>query len=163
MANWNRLQKLRDHLAGLQVTKHRKFDMECFIEFLDPDGDTIDSSAVEPTKIGVVRKNGPTCGSAVCMGGDAVIIFSPANAVISYDTWLGYNVDGVIFSDAAAKLLGLNESEANYMFGGDWTVTELDQIRRRQAVKYLDKAIFNKDVYVHLTGQSRKRNYFEEA
>lgn len=151
MANWKRIEKLRDHLRALKQTKDRKFDMNLWIASLEKD-------SKNTATVGELRKNGPTCGSAACLAGEAVIRFAPINGVVTglLDGWYVKVADANGSSEitqVARQLLGLTLDEAEYMFGGEWGCGDggsLSAITKAQAVRYLTKALKAKNVMVCL-------------
>ena len=147
--NWANIKKLRDHLAKLRQTKYRKFNMADYIQIISGKeyGDTV--------SVGELRKNGPECGSAACLAGETVILLAPATMKFgvtgddssrSYDLYLKHNS----VEPVAKKLLGLNNREAWHMFSGDWSQNFLERKTKQQAIRYLDKAIKERDILVCL-------------
>lgn len=156
MINWDRLQILRDHLTGFKSTKTNKFDMKNYLSLLDTDGLRTSWNSKGPMTIGQVRK---TCGTAVCMAGDALMLFASENSIIKYDLDHGVcMIDNDTFERASRNLLGLTWEESEYVFHGFWTKTPLAKIKKSQAVAYLSKAIANHDLNVRLSGNQKVFN-----
>ena len=155
--NWTNIKKLRDHIAGMKLTKSRKFDMYEWIALISgkyKHGDIL--------SISTVRANGPACGTAGCLAGEAVILFAPKTTMfqvgLNRSSGLGLDICGIDdVYNTARRLLGLDNDEADYMFGGSWTNTTLSDIRGYQAVKYLDKVLAEKDVMVCIGDLARER------
>lgn len=147
--NWKNIRKLRNHLASLRQTKNRKFDMSDYLVVFSGKavGDTV--------TVAELRKNGPQCGSAACLAGEAVIHL--ANRSLEFETIedcyysLGVpRIDGTSIENLANQLLGLSAEDGWYMFGGHWSDRDLDRITKEQAVRYLDKVLAEKNIYVDI-------------
>ena len=143
MPNWKNIKKLRDHLASMKITRYRRFDMSDYIQV------TGSATDAETLSVKRLRANGPECGSVACLAGETVIALAPEKLRIPvmYNSYLNCS----FIADNASKILGLSMSEENHMFSGEWTRTPLGSVTRKQAVKYLDKAIAAKNVMVVLS------------
>ncbi len=146
MPNWKNIKKLRKHLTEMKITKYRKFNMGDYIAILG----NFDGNAAT---VGQIRANGPACGTAGCLAGEAVIALAPANTLLEVDSGIRTQLSfgGGTIEIMAAMLLNLNNEEVTHMFAGEWTRTEITKIRRRQAITYLDKVIAAKNVMVFLS------------
>ena len=149
--NWANIKKLRNHLAKLRQTKYRKFSMAGYIRILHSKktGDVV--------SVGELRKNGPECGSAACLAGEAVILLAPRKTVfpvICYshrecEDWVHIPTADVELH--AKMLLGLDYASAVHVFVGLWSQADLlHLITKKDAIRYLDKAIKEKDIFVCL-------------
>lgn len=82
------------------------------------------------------------CGTACCIAGHACEMNDkkPSSNAMSY--WL------------ASDILGLCEShdglEASHVFAGHWTTKPIEKITRRDALRYLDRAIAERNPLVRI-------------
>jgi hypothetical protein len=72
----------------------------------------------------------PVCGTTACVAGWTVILGSARNRKIRLDFCYDAMADGTDIWDRAAKLLGLTEDQATYLFAGYTT--------REQVLEMLD-------------------------
>lgn len=151
MPNWENIRKLRDHLKSLRQTKYRKFAMEDYIQFMPGRND----SSVDAVDIAVVRRNGASCGYAACLFGDAIVLLSPPGTKLYVARESVYCNGALRMNSAQAfnmgqSLLGLNSSEADHVSLGLWTDTNRANITKRQALKYLDKVLAERNIMVRI-------------
>jgi hypothetical protein len=143
MPNWKRIQKLLDYEESRPKRKFNMFDY--IIADTDLRSITIDN----------LRKN--ECGSACCLFGDALVLLGPKN------TRLHRNSEGpemdVYYADSplgifglARNLLGLTVNEADHMSMGAWSEKSIGELTRRHAIKYLRKAIAERNIMVTIDG-----------
>lgn len=147
MPKFKQIEKVLNHLIEFKPSKKQRFYMRFYIAPLDSRGE-IERDIYSKATVGEIRNN--TCGTAFCLGGDAVIQLAPKNAVINFSDGGDCTVDGLCVDQAAAGLLGLDEVEARYMFGGEWTNTDIHDIRKQQAVSYLKRVIKERTVFIKL-------------
>lgn len=138
MANWKRIEQLRDHIA----VRGRKIDMGEYI-CIDRKTETI----------GQARE--ARCGTAGCIAGWAAIMWlSPQLVVRQVGLDHGQaTVEGVFdIEQVAAEELGLTNKQANHCFYAEWhpNKTYVDDISKKDVIAYLTKAIKAKDIMVRL-------------
>ena len=140
MPNWERIEILRDHLTVMVETEYHHFDMKQYSWPLTP-GKSI-ATAEE------VRRNGPECGSAGCFCLFIVVLFANPTATIDLRAW---SLDEIPLWRAARDYLELSQEEADFMFLGSWLpYTNMEDITKDQAVKYLTKVLDYKMIEVRL-------------
>ncbi len=137
MPNWRRIRALRDGLAKTENTEYRKFSMGDYIRIISGNRSSITAAKL--------RRNGPECGAAACIAGEAIIRFHKSKVPLPiYDTC----VDPAYVHKTAQKLLGLTSKEAEYMFSGRWLPSRrLADITRKQAISYLTATLREKIVF----------------
>lgn len=168
--SWANIRKLRDGLRDMKETEHRRFNMQDFIEILsNPQGKRVFT-------IGELRKNGPECGSAGCLAGEAVIRLGAANTKLKMAFECAQYIDHRQVAWHAQRILSLTESESAWMFRGYWAryipkvkpETEeddcddngicLEDIPRGLAVRYLTKVLKEQNIKVVVRMSSAPKN-----
>ena len=141
--NRERIKQIRDQLAAIK--KHEtdgRFNMGDWIEY---DGDYFDpiyELTTDARKI--VKDKGTRCDTTACIAGWACLM------------WPDEIPDGedVTVRNAAAKILGLTDMEAGYMFYGDWIIVDsgvdhyqkyVEEITIDETIEYLDAVLENDD------------------
>ena len=162
MPNWNRIKKLRDYLVAEEADAKKKLKRAEFRKFNMRKWLTITSGKLKnggETTLGTIRKNGPSCGRATCLAGDAFILF--ANSHIRLTALKsGTVISPVLFiDDEASRLLGLTDSESGFVFYGNWNTSSksgnlLAGASRERAIKYLTRAINEKNIFVMWNGST---------
>jgi hypothetical protein len=97
------------------------------------------------------------CGSACCLFGDALVLLGPKNTRLhrnsddpEIDVYYADDPLGVF--GLARNLLGLTGDEAEHMSFGAWSKKPLHNLTRRHAIKYLRKAIAERNIMVTIDG-----------
>lgn len=173
---WDRIQKLRDHLVEFKPTRYRKFEMTDFFRLLSRNGESITPATAykqerRKIRLSELQANGPACGYACCLAGDALILFGRKDLQFNTRIAPSLRVRLVLTkSDTgteAARLLGLTPYEERWMFFGEWIpdrdargTDKLDKATRPRAIKYLNHVLANKTIFMDWRGQ---RHAEEEA
>lgn len=132
MANFDKIQELRNHLVGLATTRDPGvgFNMDDWI------GD----------KPSVCDLHEGFCGTSACLAGHVWLLHHP-----EYRTHADIEREGIDVCQEATELLDLDYEEANHMFYGAWRRTwRMDGVPIHEAIEYLDAVLEAEEVFMDL-------------
>lgn len=130
--NWRRWESMLNFIKSL---KPRAISMGSWYE-LDDQKFPYDQETCE--RAGTVGQAAADCNTAGCFAGWTFLKNAKRKDILGEDVARSFATD----------YLRLNSDEADHAFTGLWTSTYISDIKKRDLVKYLTKALKNKNVLV---------------
>lgn len=148
MADFKAIRKLYNHMKTI---KPSTFKMDQWFDTNRLSRRLVSRGYV--TKKDIIN-NGPACSTAACLAGETFIMSLSARQKLEIETCYavddGYIHIPVSVATTAKRILELEDHEASFMFQGRWASTSQDRITHKQALRYLEKVLKEKNVLVYI-------------